>query len=73
MRLEELEEMEEEYIRPETAAKVIGCNPNKIRVEARDNPKNLQFPVVRMGRDTYIPRRAFIRFTKGEGAGEGTE
>jgi hypothetical protein len=65
MKLEELKQMEEECIRPEVAAKVIGCNPNKIRLEARDNPKNLGFPVTRMGRDTYIPRRAFIRFMEG--------
>lgn len=72
--LEALKEMDCITITPDQAAAVLGCNPQAIRVAARNNPESLGFPVVVYGKPTRrnpqgsrikIMRDPFIRFVEG--------
>ena len=62
--LDDLRGMEQETITPAVAAKVLRCDPNWIRVAARQG--SLDFPTVLLGHRVKIPRLAFIRFMEGE-------
>lgn len=64
----ELEKMTRETISCEAAADVIGCNPQLLRIQARECPKALGFPVIVVGKRVKIPRLAFIAFMRGDGA-----
>lgn len=63
--LNDVKNMDRDFITPAVAAQVLGCDPNYIRVAARDCPKVLGFPISRIGNRTKIPRLAFIRFMEG--------
>lgn len=63
--LNDIREMDQETITPAVAAQVIGCDPNYIRVAARQAPHLLGFPIIRIGSRTKIPRMAFIRYMEG--------
>lgn len=65
MTLEEIKAMEREMLTPAIVAKVIGCDPYAISLQARTDPAALGFPVSVQGRRTRIPRRAFIRWMEG--------
>lgn len=69
--LERVKQMEKPTITPVIAAQVMGCDPQFIRVAARDCPSMLGFPVVRIGTRTKIPRVPFIRFLEGKEASGG--
>lgn len=69
MTLQDLKSMDRAIITPAVAAKVLNCDPQYIRVAARQCPEQLGFPVIIMGTRTRIPRIAFIRFLEG-GYGE---
>lgn len=62
----DLEAMERETISPSEAAEIIGCNPQFIRIQARQDRKALGFPVIVMGHRVRIPRRAFLAFLRGD-------
>ena len=47
---------------PAQVAPVLGCNPQDIRVAARQAPELLGFPVAVIGSRTKIPRAAFLRW-----------
>ena len=66
MTLAEIRASEAAFLKPTDVAEVLRCSPHLIRVAARDDPKLLGFPVVRIGNRTKIPRRAFLDFM-GEG------
>ena len=53
-------------ITPDVAAKVLGCDPASIRLQAAEDPVKLGFPVCRMGQTTLIPRTPFLRWLTGE-------
>ena len=63
--LNDVKNMDRDFITPAVAAQVLGCDPNYIRVAARDCPETLGFPISRIGTLTKIPRIAFIRFMEG--------
>lgn len=65
MTLEELKTMDKDVITPTVAAQVLGCDPQWIRVAARQNKALLGFPVVILGSRVKIPRQAFIKFMEG--------
>lgn len=67
MTLQDLKAMSKTMLTPAEAAQVIGCDPQLIRIAARQQPELLGFPVVVIGTRTRIPRTAFIRFIEGEG------
>ena len=66
MTLEELEKLTDETITPAVAAEVLKCDPQWIRVAARQDKSLLGFPVIVMRSRVKIPRLAFIKFMKGE-------
>ena len=65
MTLEDIKAMPGEIITPDIAAQILGCDPQFIRVAARDCPEILGFPVLRIGRRTKIPKRPFVQFFEG--------
>lgn len=63
--LEALRTMNQETISPAIAARVLGCDPQWIRITARTDRAALGFPVVVIGHRVKIPRVAFIKFMEG--------
>lgn len=43
-------------------APVLGCDPDKIRTQARSKPELLGFPVSVAGSRVRIPRKPFLAF-----------
>ena len=70
MTLQQIEALEKDVLTPEQVAKCLGCDPHFIRLEARQSPERLGFPVICVGTRVKIPRRAFIRFMRGGSAKE---
>lgn len=69
MTLQDIKDMDREFITPAIAAKVLGCDQQYLRITARQARKELGFPVVLIKSRVKIPRIAFIRFMEGgEGA-----
>lgn len=62
MNIKEMQESTKEVLVADDVAEVLGCNPNDIRVKARQRPDLLGFPVIVMGSRVKIPRRAFLKF-----------
>lgn len=62
MTLTEIINSTKETLTPGDVAPVLNCDPHSIRVQARDCPERLGFPVVRVGSRTKIPRQQFLRF-----------
>ena len=60
--LDDIRSMDREVLTPQVVAQVIDCDPQYIRVAARQHPETLGFPVARIGNRTKIPRLAFIRW-----------
>ena len=60
MTVSEIQAANKPYLTP--VAEVLECDPQAIRLAARDNPGQLGFPVVRVGKRTKIPRIPFLRF-----------
>lgn len=69
MTLDDVRRMDADTITPAVAAQVLGCDPQWIRVAARQDKSLLGFPVVIIRSRTKIPRLAFIRFMEGGGGG----
>lgn len=53
-------------ITPDVAARALGCDPASIRLQAKENPAMLGFPVCRAGSNTMIPRKPFLLWLTGE-------
>lgn len=66
MGIAELETMTKETISCTAAAEVLSCNPQLLRIQARECPQALGFPVIVIGKHVKIPRRAFISFLRGD-------
>lgn len=62
MTLEDMIRSEKPFVTPQDVADVLKCSAQIIRIQARDNPEALGFPVIRIGSRTKIPRKAFIQF-----------
>ena len=65
MTLNEMREYDKDYLTPAQVAPALGSDPQSIRVWARLKPKELGFPVIRLGNRVKIPRMAFIRYMEG--------
>lgn len=68
MSLDDLKRLDREFLTPAQVAEVLGCDPQGIRVWARQRPEGLGFPVCLVGSRTKIPRIAFIRWMEGQEA-----
>lgn len=62
MTVSEMKESNEIFLTPSDVAGVLRCNPNFIRVAAREKPELLGFPVTVIGTRTRIPRIPFLKF-----------
>ena len=63
--LEEIKRMDKPFITPQQAARVLGCNPQYIRLPARGpNPRALGVPTTVTRTRTRIPRQPFIRYVE---------
>lgn len=65
MTLEEIKALDREYLTPAQVASVLGCDPQGVRVWARECPNALGFPVILLPHRTKIPRRAFVAYMEG--------
>ena len=64
--IENIRKMDRLTITPAIAATALGCDPQKIRVQAKNRPELLGFPVTCIGRWIKIPRVPFLRYLTGE-------
>ena len=69
MTLDDIRKIEREFLTPAQVAEVLGCDPQGIRVWARQRPEGLGFPVCIVGSRTKIPRRAFVAWMEGKKVG----
>ena len=53
-----------EMLTPADIAPILGVDPQSIRLQAKDDPKKLGFPVVVIGSRTMIPKKLFFEFFK---------
>lgn len=65
MTLQDLKEMDKEFITPAVAAQILGCDPQFIRIVARQAKDELGFPVLVVRSRVKIPKAAFINFMEG--------
>lgn len=63
--LQDIAALPRDFITPAQAAGVLGCDPNYIRIAARDCPDRLGFRIVRLGSRTKIPKIPFIEYMSG--------
>ena len=66
MTLQDLKAMSKTMLTPAEAAQIIGCDPQLIRIAAREKPELLGFPVIAVGTRTKIPRLPFLQFVEGK-------
>lgn len=62
MTVEELKATDSMFVYPQDIAPLLGCDPHKIRVTAKTNPRMLGFPVTIVGRRVKIWRIPFLRY-----------
>lgn len=62
MTIHEMQQSQAAYLLPADVAGVLECDPQCIRIMARNNREALGFPVCVVGRRTKIPRVPFLRF-----------
>ena len=65
MTLDEIKRSDKCFLAPNEISEVLACDPQLIRVAARDCPEQLGFPVTRVGSRTKIPRIPFINDVEG--------
>lgn len=72
MTIQEMLASEAEVLPPTDVAEVLKCDPQYVRLTARDRPEALGFPVIVVGKRVKIPRMPFLRrmgYLTGEGSG----
>ncbi len=62
MTLEELAASKKPFFTPCDICGVLGCDPQTLRLTARQQPGRLGFPVVLLGNRTKFPRIPFLEF-----------
>ena len=70
MTLEELAAKPSEILTCADVAPLLACSAWTLHEQAMENPYALGFPVIVAKRRVKIPKRAFIRFMRGEMGGE---
>ena len=67
MTIEEIKNMHKDILTPGDIAPILGCDPNVIRHQAKEDIKQLGFPASKIGSRIKIPRQAFINWFEGKG------
>ena len=65
MTLDDIRNIDREFLTPAQVAEILGCDAQDVRVAARKRPDLLGFPVCVIGSRVKIPKRAFIRWMTG--------
>lgn len=65
--LEDIEDLDSEMLTAQQIAPILCANPETIRLQARERPELLGFPVIVMGNRVKIPRQPFLSFMRGTG------
>lgn len=61
MTIHEMLASEATVLLPTDVAEVLRCDPQYVRITARDRPEALGFPVIVVGKRVKIPRLPFLR------------
>ena len=64
MTIREIEALDSDFLTVEQVAQVLGSGPQFVRVQARDNPDALGFPICVQGSRIKIPREGFLFWAK---------
>ena len=64
LKLADIEQMDEEFLKPEVIASVIGCSAQRIRNQAEDDMKSLGFPISKVGHGYWIPKEGFLNWAR---------
>lgn len=70
MTIDNIKNMSKEILTPNDVAPVLGCDPNMIRYQAKQDIKALGFPASKIGSRVKIPKNAFIKWFEGEDHGK---
>ncbi len=65
MTLDEIRQLDKATLTPAEAASVLGVSPQLLRIQARQQPERLGFPVTVIGRSVLIPREPFLAAMEG--------
>ena len=65
MDIETIKNMRKDMLTPADIAPILGCDPNVIRRQAKEDIKQLGFPACKLGTRVKIPRKAFINWYEG--------
>ena len=65
MTLSDLKALNREFLTPAEVAPLLGCDPQEIRVQAKQQPERLGFNVAVIGSRVKVPRRAFLNWLEG--------
>lgn len=65
MTLNEIRNLDREYLIPREVAPILGVDPQDVRVAARQCPEMLGFNVAVVGTRVKIPRLGFLRWMEG--------
>lgn len=66
MTIQDLKELDKDVLTPGDIAPILGCDPNVIRFQAKQDIKQLGFPASKVGTRIKIPRLAFIKWFEGK-------
>lgn len=64
LRLTDIEQMEDEFLKPDVIASVIGCSAQMVRNQAEQEPKSLGFPITKIGHGYWIPKEGFLNWAR---------
>lgn len=66
MSIADIERIPRDYLTPSEVAAVLHCDPQDVRVAARQHPELLGFNVTIIGTRVKIPKMAFLRWMTGK-------
>ena len=66
MTIQDIKNMDKEILTPGDVAPVLGCDPNIIRFQAKQDISQLGFPAAKIGSRIKIPRLAFVKWFEGD-------
>lgn len=64
MTLKDIESLDKTMLTCADVAPLLGFDPNSLRMQARDDPDLLGFPIIVAGSRALIPKDAFCRFMR---------
>lgn len=62
MTIEDVMKSNRTFLSAQDIAPILRCDPQAIRVQAREKPESMGYPVLVIGRRVRIPRIPFLRY-----------